>query len=100
MKIPKTISEGRTLGTKIAKLSMREGMIVTAQQIKLEKVPAGRVVACISPLRGDPGDPAVLAELQRGAADWPLYCKWVQIAAAPDPQHVTVEVQPAPAPKP
>ena len=80
-------------------MSMREGMIVTNRQIKFERVPAGKHVACIAPLRADPADPQVMAELQRGAADWPLYCKWITIAAAPDPQHITIEVQPAPPPK-
>jgi len=81
-------------------MSMREGMIVSNRQITFQRVPAGKHIACASPLRADPGDPQVMAELQRGAADWPLYCKWITIAAAPDPQHVTVEVLPAPAPKP
>jgi hypothetical protein len=96
--LPKTISEGRTFGSKVAKLSLREGMIVTQRQLKLDKVPAGRHISCIAPLRADPADPQVLAELQRGAADWPLYCKWVSIAAAPDLQHITVDVKPAPPP--
>jgi len=37
--------------------------------------------------------------MQKGAADWPIYCKFVDIAAAPDPQHVTITVQPLPPPK-
>ena len=80
-------------------VQLREGMIVTNRQIKFDRVPAGKHVACIAPLRADPADPQVMAELQRGAADWPRYCKWIAIATAPDPQHVTIEVQPAPPPK-
>lgn len=96
--LPRTISEGRAFGGKVAKLSTREGMIVSNRQITFERVPAGKQLACVAPLRADPQDPQTLAELQRGAADWPLYCKWVAIAAAPDPQHVTITVQPAPPP--
>jgi hypothetical protein len=94
--LPKTMSEGRTFGGKLGSYAMREGMIVSNRTIKFDEVPAGKHIACIAPLRADPADPAVIAELQRGAADWPLYCKWITIAAAPDPQHVTVEVQPPP----
>jgi protocatechuate 3,4-dioxygenase beta subunit len=94
--LPKTMSEGRTFGGKLAAYAMREGMIVSERTIKFDKVPAGKHIACIAPLRADPADPSVVAEMQRGAADWPLYCKWITIAAAPDPQHVTVDVKPAP----
>ena len=71
-------------------------MIVTNRQVRFEKVPPGHHVACIAPLRADPADPSVLAELQRSAADWPLHCKWIDIAAAPDGQQVTVDVPPPP----
>ena len=94
--LPKTMSEGRTYGARLTGYAVREGMIVTAKQVKFEKVTPGRVVACIAPLRADPADPTVMAELQRSAADWPLHCKWVEVTAAPDPQHITVDVQPPP----
>jgi hypothetical protein len=92
--MPKTMSEGRAYGAKLGSYSMREGMIVTNKQLNFEKVPPGKHVACIAPLRADPADPQVMAELQRNTADWPLYCKWFTVAAAPDQQHVTVDVQP------
>jgi uncharacterized GH25 family protein len=96
--LPHTISEGRAFGAKVGAMTTRDGMIVKDRQIAFARVPPGKHIGCIAPLRGDPADPQVLAELQRGAADWPLYCKWLTIAGAPDPQHVTIEVLPAPPP--
>jgi hypothetical protein len=57
------------------------------------------VFACASPLRGDPKDPSVLAELGQNTTEWPISCKRFVLPAAPDPAHVTVEVQPLPPPK-
>ena len=97
--LPHTISEGRAFGAKVGAMTTRDGMIVKDRQIAFARVPPGKHIGCIAPLRGDPADPQVLAELQRGAADWPLYCKWITIAAAPDPQHISIDVLPAPPPK-
>lgn len=94
--LPHTMSEGRAFGAKVGSLQTRDGMIVKDRQIAFARVPPGKHIGCIAPLRGDPGDPQVLAELTRGAADWPLYCKWVAIGAAPDPQHITIDVLPVP----
>lgn len=96
--LPKTISEARGLLGKSTSMSVREGMVVTDRQIRFEKVPAGRYMACAAPLRADPADPSVLAELQRGGADWPLYCNRMTIGPTPDVQHVTVDVLPVPVP--
>ncbi len=75
----------------------REGMIVKDRKIELTNVPVGLVIACTAPLRGDPSDPSVIAELQANLVDWPVYCKTVEITATPDRQTIAVQVQPLPA---
>jgi protocatechuate 3,4-dioxygenase beta subunit len=97
--LPKTLSEGRTFGGKLKDYSLREGMIVAERQVKFDKIPAGRHVACVAPLHADPADPQVMAEVGRSSADWPLHCKWFEVHAAPDLQSVTVDVTPPPRPK-
>jgi protocatechuate 3,4-dioxygenase beta subunit len=94
--MPKTISEARTLAATVDAIDLREGMVIDNQQIKLDTVRPGHHVVCAAPLRGDPRDPAILAELQKDSVDWPIYCHYVDIAAAPDPQQVTAPVQPLP----
>jgi len=72
---------------------------VDRQQIKLDQVRPGLVFTCASALRGDPKDASVVAERQQRSAEWPIFCKRLVLPGAPDPQHITVEVQPLPPPK-
>jgi protocatechuate 3,4-dioxygenase beta subunit len=94
--LPKTISEARTIAANLDSVDLHEGLIVDNQQIKFDKVTAGQHVLCAAPMRGDPRDPAVIAELQKDAVDWPIYCRFVDVATAPDPQLLTAPVQPVP----
>lgn len=98
--LPTTIAEARETAAKSAGFEMREGMIVDRRQTTFDKVPPGTLATCAAPLRGDPKDPAVKAEMQQRGGDQPLYCKWQTLAAAPTVQHLTIEVQPlGPPPK-
>jgi hypothetical protein len=97
--LPKTISEARAAGTLIQGFESREGMIVDRQQIKFDHVPPGLFFACVAPLRGDPKDPSVMAELQQRITEWPISCKRLVLPGAPDPAHITIEVSPLPPPK-
>ncbi len=92
--IPHTISEARALAANIDQLEVREGMIVENRQIELSPIRLGRQLACITPLRGNPSDPAVLAELQSSQLDQPIYCKYVTITT--EGQLVVVDVAPPP----
>jgi len=92
--IPHTISEARALAANVDQLEVREGMIVENRRIKLSPIRLGRQLACITPLRGNPSDPAVLAELQNSQLDQPIYCKYVTITT--EGQVVVIDTAPLP----
>ncbi len=94
MALPHTVDEARRILVASGQLDVREGMIVRDRQIVFEQVPAGRYVACVAPLRGDPSDPSVVAELQQDLVDWPVHCLAVELAAAPLRQEIRVPTAP------
>jgi protocatechuate 3,4-dioxygenase beta subunit len=95
--MPTTVAEARQVLADLASSGVeREGLIVKDRAISLTAVPPGRAGACITPLRGDPNDPSVLQEMQDHMVEFPTYCQIVDVAAAPDQQDVTIEVQPLP----
>jgi hypothetical protein len=88
----------RSAGAQVQGFEVREGIIVDQQQIKLDNLRPGLAFACIAPLRGNPRDPGVIAEVVQNGTDFPVYCKRLQLPAAPALQHLTIEVQPLPPP--
>jgi hypothetical protein len=95
--LPTTVAEARKVLADLASHGVeREGLIVKDRAIELTAVPPGRAGVCITPLRGDPNDPSVLQEMQDHMVEFPTYCKVIEVAAAPDRQVVTIEVQPLP----
>ena len=93
---PRSLSEARSMMDKLQAFEARSGEIVDRQQIRLDKVRPGLVFACAVAWRGDPRDPAVIAETAPPFADLPISCKRVVLPGAPDLQHLTIEVQPLP----
>ena len=92
--LPRNVDEGRRFILQADTLDIREGMIVDQRRIQFDGLRPGPYIACISPLRGDPSDPAVLAEMQQNLVDWPIYCKPVTVAATPPVQELSVTVPP------
>jgi hypothetical protein len=90
--LPRNVDEGRRMILRSDTLDIREGMIVDDRRIEFTGVKAGRYLACIAPLHGDPSDPAVVAEMNQGIVDWPLSCERVTFTATPKRQEITVEV--------
>lgn len=90
--LPRTVTEARRMLTSSGGGEVREGMIAAGRQIELTAVRPGHQIACVSPLRGNPSEPSVLAELQSSTTDWPVNCINVNLGATPAKQDVTVDV--------
>ena len=94
--LPRTVTEARQVLATFTGLEVREGMIVQDHQIELSPVRPGHQLACASPLRGNPKEPGVIAEMQQNVADWPITCRNVQIAPGVPRQEVVIDVPPLP----
>jgi hypothetical protein len=93
---PKNIDEARRLLLSTDSADVREGMIVDDRRIQFDQVKPGEYIACIAPLRGDPDDPSVVAEMQQKLVDWPIECASATIAPSPTSQEITVTVRTGP----
>jgi protocatechuate 3,4-dioxygenase beta subunit len=93
---PRNVDEARRLLLATDTVDVREGMIVDNRRIQFDQVKPGDYLACIAPLRGDPDDPSVVAEMQQQIVDWPIECENASVAATPATQEITVTVRTAP----
>lgn len=97
--LPRNIDEARRQIALVEDVDVKEGMIAAGRQIRFDAVRPGRYVACIAPLRGDPADPSVVAEMQQRLVDWPVSCIPVELAASPREHEIRVPTQAPPPPR-